>query len=266
MKDNRTADLIASVTDFTGKIAGPLSQAKETVDSWTNGTYFSKYDHLGVKQSTQAWEFLGAEPKEDFEPVEWFSNSSYFLYVDKFLEGFDLNNTFNHSGYCIGKALDLVDDVVIFGNNFTETFGFTPIPEVRPLLPFINLTQAVNDDLAYIPLYCWEFGIEMAAEWETIYAASNNDPSEFIQAFLFSLMAHSKSFKDSIDVIGANNEVQNYIFNFYEYGQIAHNVILEITPFNSPLDDSPDGFSRNELTGYDTYTQAVNQIIKRVPG
>ena len=181
MTNDKTSELINKATEIKDTFVGPLSQAQQAISSWTNGTYVSPHDFdLRVKQQAQQWEFLGQEPIEDFEPLEWFSNSSYFLYLDKFLEGFDLNNTFNHPGYCIGKTLDLVDDVVIFANNFTETFGFTEIPDVRPVLPFINLTAAINDDLAYMPLYCWEFGIEMQAEWETIYAASNNDPSEFI--------------------------------------------------------------------------------------
>lgn len=39
-------------------------------------------------------------------------------------------------------------------------------------------------------------------------------------------MGNSKKFKSSIDTIADNNEVQNYIANFHEYGVIANLVIF----------------------------------------
>lgn len=57
-------------------------------------------------------EFFQQLPREDFEPVEWFSNSSYNLYTEQFLTGLDLNGTFLYAGNCIGHTLGFVDDTV----------------------------------------------------------------------------------------------------------------------------------------------------------
>jgi hypothetical protein len=51
------------------------------------------------------------QPNELFEPVEWFSNSTYEPYKEQFLIGLDLNSTFNWSGECVGKIFRLVDQV-----------------------------------------------------------------------------------------------------------------------------------------------------------
>lgn len=54
----------------------------------------------------------------------------------------------------------------------------------------------------------------------------NGDISVLIQAFLFTQMGNAQKFKNSIDTIQVNNEVQNYIANFHEYGVIANLIIF----------------------------------------
>jgi hypothetical protein len=43
-------------------------------------------------------------PRDEYEPIEWFSNSTYQPYKEQFFIGLDLNNTFNMSGECIGHT------------------------------------------------------------------------------------------------------------------------------------------------------------------
>ena len=77
-------------------------------------------------------------------------------------------------------------------------------------------------------------------------------------------MGNAKKFKSSIDTIADNNEVQNYIANFHEYGVITNLVFFQIKSFTSPLLDLEDGVGQY-IEGFYTYAGAMQQAIKRVP-
>jgi len=144
------------------------------------------------------------------------------LYAEQFLTGLDLNGTFLNAGNCIGHIIGFVDDTVQFENNYTAELFYTPIEDIRWAYPVLNFTGMVSNDFAEIPYTCWLYWVEFYTYWMKIYSDNKSDVSIFIQAFLFTQMGNAKKFKSSIDTIADNNEVQNYIANFHEYGVIAN--------------------------------------------
>ena len=87
-------------------------------------------------------------PNDEFEPLEWFSNSTYEPYKEQFLIGLDLNSTFNMSGECIGKTFKFVDEIVQFENNYTETIDYTPLDDIRLAYPLLNFTKMLGTSFA----------------------------------------------------------------------------------------------------------------------
>jgi len=146
-----------------------------------NMTKFSSGESLKVMES----EIFLELPRDEFEPKEWFSNSSYNLYTEQFLTGLDLNGTFVNAGNCIGYTLGFVDDTIQFENNFTAEVQYTELDELRPFYPILNFTGMIGTDFSEIPLACFELWVEVYAYWTNIYLQMNNDISIFIQAFLF---------------------------------------------------------------------------------
>lgn len=61
-----------------------------------------------VKATTLAWIFPENE-KEDYEPNEWLTNSTYMPYVNAYMTGLDLNSSFSFAGECIGHSIGFFD-------------------------------------------------------------------------------------------------------------------------------------------------------------
>lgn len=153
-------------------------------------------------------EFIFPElPIEDYEAVEWLSNSTYMPYFDSFLRGLDLNSSFSFAGECIGKSVGLVDKVTQFGNNFTYTYNYTQIEDLRIVYPLINFTGMIAFYLAPIPIDCFEWEAQM--EFYAVDLFDNQmdgSVSVFLQAYLLSQMSNAKKYRDSIRIIQKNGD------------------------------------------------------------
>jgi hypothetical protein len=86
----------------------------ETADkNWVNdiNEQYNKAIHPKVNQIGDLPPGIG--PDEDvFEPKEWFSNTTYFEYLDSFLIGLDLEgiDLFKNANKCIFSTIGFVDD------------------------------------------------------------------------------------------------------------------------------------------------------------
>lgn len=82
---------------------------------------------------------------EDFEPREWFTNTSNSEYLEQFLIGLALIDVFDSSEDCINTAIDFNDDVTQFRNNYTLETQYTPSKERRYVYPLMNFTKMINE-------------------------------------------------------------------------------------------------------------------------
>jgi hypothetical protein len=100
---NDFGEVIMYATDIKTEVDKVFHPNNRTIIDDTN----IKVKHL-VQATTL--EFIFPElPVEEYEPVEWLSNSTYMPYFNAYLIGLDLNSSFSYAGECIGKSLGLID-------------------------------------------------------------------------------------------------------------------------------------------------------------
>lgn len=181
-----------------------------TVDTnWLNdlNDLYNKTRHPNVKQIGDLPPGVGPDDSI-FEPKEWFSNTTYYEYMDSFLIGLDLEgiDLFKNANKCIFSIIGFVDDTTQFDNNITKEFEFTDPDEIIAAYPYLNFTGMVAGPFAEVLPYCYEFlAIEALAYWNNLYAQMNNDFSILIQAFLFTQMGNALKYRTAIDHIDDNN-------------------------------------------------------------
>jgi hypothetical protein len=108
-----------------------------------------------VKQGSLEWIFPELDPL-DFEPNEWFSNSTYQPYYKSYMDGFNLVDTFHSADDCFNNIIRSTDDIIMWTNNLTFTFDYTQIEEIRLMYPVLNLTKGWYDHLSEVAPNCFE--------------------------------------------------------------------------------------------------------------
>lgn len=172
----------------------------------------------------------GVGPNDDeFEPKEWFSNTTYFEYLDQFLIGLDLEgiDLFKTANKCIFAIIGFADDTTQFDNNITKEFEYTAPEDIKIAYPWLNFTGMIAGPFADCFPNCYEFVfVEVNAYWINLYAQMDNDISVLIQAFLFTQMGNALKYRTAIDHIDDNNQNQTYAANFNEYGNLINLIFL----------------------------------------
>lgn len=86
--------------------------------------------------------------KEYYTP---FSMSSYYLYIDSFLRGFDIESLIDGSTLCINDAVYSVDEFLYFANNVSDSTakGWH--------LPVMNFTKTLASNFSSAVVDCYEF-------------------------------------------------------------------------------------------------------------
>ena len=87
---------------------------------------------------------------------------------------------------------------------------------IRPVYPILNFTKMIGTSAADIPKDCFTFFLQASQYWTDLYAQMNNDPSVFMQAFLFTQMGNANKFRKAMLAISENGDDgnQNYIAAF----------------------------------------------------
>lgn len=62
---------------------------------------------------------------------------------------------------------------------------------------------------ADIPLDCYMMSNEMTIYWEELFLGMDNNPSRFLQAFLFTQMGNANKFRKAIMAISENGDDGN---------------------------------------------------------
>lgn len=123
---------------------------------------------------------------EDFEPKEWFTNTSNYEYLAQFLIGLALIDQFDNSEDCINTVIDFNDDYVQFQNNYTLETMYTAPDDRRYVYPAMNFTKMISEQFSYIPPYCYEFFfIEVYDWWNDLYESMQYDFNFLLISFLF---------------------------------------------------------------------------------
>jgi hypothetical protein len=78
---------------------------------------------------------------------------------------------------------------------------FTPLEDIRPFYPLLNLTKMIGTSAADIPLDCFRFGLQFSDYLNNLYAQMGSDPSVFLQAFLFTQMGNANKFRKAMVAI-----------------------------------------------------------------
>lgn len=136
--------------------------------------------------------------------------------------------------------------------------------EIRLVHPLLNLTKLMADELAYIPIDCYEFGVEWDKFWNDLYTALNKDFNIVLQAALLTQLENAKKYRTIIRIIQLNGDqgLQNYLAVFEQYGKLFYLMVFTIRPFRSgALDVS--GLEGEQ--GVDTYAKAFSKILQNVP-
>ena len=123
---------------------------------------------------------------EDFEPKEWFTNTSNYDYFYEFLQGLALIDQFDTSEDCIYKIIDFNDDFTQFQNNVTVETLYTAPDDKRYVYPYLNFTGMISDQFSFIPIYCYQFlFIEVYDWWNALYKSMEYDFNFLLISFLF---------------------------------------------------------------------------------
>ena len=129
---------------------------------------------------------------EDYEPKEWFTNTSNSEYLEQFLIGLALIDQFDNSEDCLNTLIAFNDDWTQFGNNWTLETQYISPEERRYVYPLMNFTKMINEQFSYIPPYCYKFILVEVWNWGTdLYESMENDFNFLLISFLFTQMGNA---------------------------------------------------------------------------
>lgn len=171
-----------TVEDDFGRV---IMYASETTSNlmFPNGRSWMDNADIGAKRMVQATTLKFIFPEKDpneYEPIEWLSNSTYMPYINAYLTGLDLNSSFSYAGECIGHSFGLVDKVVQLQNNVSYTLNYTKIEDIRLSYPLLNFTGMLAYYIAPLPIDCFEFWVQYQFYWEDLYNKMGNNLSVFL--------------------------------------------------------------------------------------
>jgi hypothetical protein len=170
--------------------------------------------------------------KEYYTP---FSLSSYYLYIDSFLRGFDIEVLIEGSKLCIDAAVYSVDEFLYFANNISDA----KISEWQ--LPVMNFTKTVASNFSSAIVNCYEFTNKTYYFLIVRFASQfDNDIAYLLNSFLFNLLGKALTIKNIFDNI--MTEIENY--NFYEvayhYGRLVRTLFYFDAIILGALEDLKD--------------------------
>ena len=62
---------------------------------------------------------------EDWEPIEWFTNTTDYEYINQLLQGLNLNQNFPNAENCILSFVGWIDQFTFVDNNLTKEYYYT---------------------------------------------------------------------------------------------------------------------------------------------
>ena len=116
--------------------------------------------------------------EEEFEPNEWFSNTTYYEYFDQYMIGLDLGGIdyFKNALNLQEAWVQTIDDCTFLDNNLTYMFVWENKSQIVLAESWLDLTGFFAGALSDIAPYSYEFlYVESKLYWEAQYALMDKD-------------------------------------------------------------------------------------------
>ena len=140
---------------------------------------------------------------------EPFTQTDKYQYMNAFLIGAKLSDTYANTDECVDAWVGTVDDAYYFKNNRTKV-GLENSGENAFHL-FLNITGMIGGDLADIFPQCWLWGESIITVETARWLEFNSNWGNFFLAFLFNQMGNALNFQAKFTSISENKAKQNYI-------------------------------------------------------
>ena len=151
---------------------------------------------------------------------EPFTQTDKYQYMNAFLIGAKLSDTYANTDECVDAWVGTVDDAYYFKNNRTKV-GLENSGENAFHL-FLNITGMIGGDLADIFPQCWLWGESIITVETARWLEFNSNWGNFFLAFLFNQMGNALNFQAKFTSISENKAKQNYIGVWQEYGDLFY--------------------------------------------
>ena len=183
---------------------------------------------------------------------EPFTQTDKYQYMNAFLIGAKLSDTYANTDECVDAWVGTVDDAYYFKNNRTKV-GLENSGENAFHL-FLNITGMIGGDLADIFPQCWLWGESIITVETARWLEFNSNWGNFFLAFLFNQMGNALNFQAKFTSISENKAKQNYIGVWQEYGDLFY-LIWQFPPL-------PDA----SLEGIEAYFASLIEDTPMVEG
>ena len=151
---------------------------------------------------------------------EPFTQTDKYQYMNAFLIGAKLSDTYANTDECVDAWVGTVDDAYYFKNNRTKV-GLENSGENAFHL-FLNITGMIGGDMADIFPQCWLWGESIITVETARWLEFNSNWGNFFLAFLFNQMGNALNFQAKFTSISENKAKQNYIGVWQEYGDLFY--------------------------------------------
>ena len=183
---------------------------------------------------------------------EPFTQTDKYQYMNAFLIGAKLSDTYANTDECVDAWVGTVDDAYYFKNNRTKV-GLENSGENAFHL-FLNITGMIGGDMAEIFPQCWLWGESIITVETARWLEFNSNWGNFFLAFLFNQMGNALNFQAKFTSISENKAKQNYIGVWQEYGDLFY-LIWQFPPL-------PDA----SLEGIEAYFASLIEDTPMVEG
>ena len=142
----------------------------------------------------------------EWEPKEWFTNTTDYEYINQLLQGLNLNQNFPNAEACILAFVGWIDQWTFIDNNLTKEYYYTDTKDQNIIYTPLNFTWLFATNHADLYPNCFEYITEIYKYYDTQWKALNYDFNQFLINFLFKQMGNAKIFKSIIDSIEENTK------------------------------------------------------------
>ena len=175
-------------------------------------------------------------------PEEPFSETDQYNYMNAFLIGAKVADTYEYSDECINNIVDAMDDTAFYRNNVTNhTIEMQAGRKDTRFEPFLNVTGLVGGPVADSVPDCYLFLFNVYQVEDTRFQEFNSNWGNFFLSFLFNQMGNALKFQQKFEKIRQNNEQQNYMGTYQEYGDLFY-IIWNFEPLEEASLENIDEF------------------------
>lgn len=148
-----------------------------------------------------------------------FTETDEYNFVDAFFGGLKLNDFFEYSDDCLNAFIFLVDDAYYLDNNITLV-NKNKTEDMWHV--YLNVTHMIGGKGSEIPPQCYRLGDSVYKREDARWQRFSQDWGNFFLALLFNLMGNALNFQQRFANVKENEENQDYVGVYREYGYLVH--------------------------------------------